>query len=485
MDIKSIHAEFLKQDKSRVKFYFEILLHDLIKIHSKKQSKKYISGCSIRVNRNIVFFDGFAEDGIDDLKGPVAFEYKYKISSIPKEFYSRVEKMLTKKSIEYLIIICPEKINENLKKQKELNEKIIFWGDEEINKLINQNTLEVNNIISNIFKLDLQNTIHSQKNNKETWQESRIKCIENIRQQYRKGKISLFLGAGVSCSVGFPDWNTLLNSLYTNFVNRVVDNSTTSNSTKKYIISNFTNINGGSALSAARYLKEGLSRYKTNSDFIDLIKESLYKVKPTQSPLIIAIVNLCKSRRGNMPIKSIVTYNFDDYLEKSINDAGLNYALICNDEDESETQGLSIYHVHGFIPKDDVVDKKISFIFSEEAYHKVYSEPYHWSNLVQLSMLREKSCLMIGLSMNDPNLRRLLEIASQNNKKNHYVFLKRLKTEDFSKTRSKTRINKDSVNNIINAHHVVQENMMSSFGINIIWYEDYDEIPKLINEIGK
>ncbi|MCY6325657.1 SIR2 family protein [Bacteroides fragilis] len=126
-------------------------------------------------------------------------------------------------------------------------------------------------------------------------------------------------------------------------------------------------------------------------------------------------------------------------------------------------------------------------MFSEEAYHKVYSEPYHWSNLVQLATLRENNCLMIGLSLSDPNLRRLLEIAAQKHSKNnrHYVFMQRLSNDNLIDEGNKERIDIISANKIIQTHHVVQEMMMSSLGTNIIWFEDYDEIPKLLDSIKK
>ena len=50
------------------------------------------------------------------------------------------------------------------------------------------------------------------------WKNEREEHIEKLRESYRRGQFFLFLGAGVSSSAGMPDWNTLLNSLFVNYL---------------------------------------------------------------------------------------------------------------------------------------------------------------------------------------------------------------------------------------------------------------------------
>jgi SIR2-like domain len=38
-----------------------------------------------------------------------------------------------------------------------------------------------------------------------------------------------------------------------------------------------------------------------------------------------------------------------------------------------------------------------------------YANPYSWANLVQMSLLLSQSCLFVGVSLTDPNIRRLLD----------------------------------------------------------------------------
>ncbi len=66
-------------------------------------------------------------------------------------------------------------------------------------------------------------------------------------------------------------------------------------------------------------------------------------------------------------------------------------------------------------------------MFSEDSYHSQFIEPFSWSNLIQLNKLNQNTCLLIGLSLTDPNLRRLLDVSSRKNsekKINHYIIKK-------------------------------------------------------------
>ena len=69
---------------------------------------------------------------------------------------------------------------------------------------------------------------------------------------------------------------------------------------------------------------------------------------------------------------------------------------IYDEHGESSPEKLSIFHVHGYLPHnkfDDIENPQL--IFSEEDYHKVYTDAYCWSNIVQLNYLRENTCLFM------------------------------------------------------------------------------------------
>jgi SIR2-like domain len=80
---------------------------------------------------------------------------------------------------------------------------------------------------------------------------------------------------------------------------------------------------------------------------------------------------------------------------------------------------LPIYHVHGYLPvRDPFSDysprlRSLSdeIVLTEDHYHREAADPYSWANLVQLGAMSRSIGLTIGLSLSDPNLRRLLDAA--------------------------------------------------------------------------
>ena len=152
--------------------------------------------------------------------------------------------------------------------------------------------------------------------------------MTSVKKAYKKGNISLLLGAGVSCSAGLPNWKTLLNSLYTNFVNKIFNDDTVDDDTIKAITNKFIEINNNSTLAIARYLKAGLSQKDDDIMFISAVKDALYSSQRTSSPLIESITNLCIPKRSGAKVKSIITYNFDDLIEESLSKVKLEYKTI-------------------------------------------------------------------------------------------------------------------------------------------------------------
>lgn len=479
MNIENILNLISEQNPSRIGFYFDLIIKNIIKSHLQKQGKKFESEYII----NHIRLDGYSENGIDQYQGPTAFEIKLNSLSANDTFKALL-KILEETHVNQVILICPKNSIKLLKILNENSSKIILWSIEKINELIDKNLEIFENTFDNLFKLDVENEISKKSKH---WKDIRVDILNNVKRVYEEGKFSLLLGAGVSCSAGFPDWKKLLNSLYANYVNKVFNDKSISEDTLKAITQKFIDINNDSTLATARYLKAALSQKNNDTSFIASVKKALYNSPISSSCLVDSIINLCIPKRNGTKIKSIVTYNFDNLIEESLEKFKLEYKTICKDEDQHNENELPVYHVHGYIPNKDKINEDAYLIFSEESYHKVYSEPYHWSNLVQLATLRENNCLMIGLSLNDPNLRRLLEIAAQKHSghNRHYVFMKRMDINSILEQNNDNILDIDSAKKILKIHHVIQEMMLSGLGTNIIWIENYEEIPSLLDFIRK
>jgi hypothetical protein len=314
---------------------------------------------------------------------------------------------------------------------------------------------------------------------------SKRQAISNLTKAFKDEKLVLVLGAGISLEFGIPTWDSLLQKLMVHTIEKDNEIST--------LLSNlFNRIFTPNPLIAGRYLQDYFE--KNNSSFENMVRDVLYKKveKETKSTLLEEIVRLCVAPGKSPNLDSIITYNFDDILEyklektemdipfKSIYGIGMD---VRNDE-------LPIYHVHGFLPQDKKLDKLNAITFGESNYHQQYSDIYSWNNIVQINKFRENTCVFIGSSLTDPNIRRLLDIALKqkgNNRKHHYIFKKKIsKLSLINEIESdKTSNKEETLDLLLKIYERFEENDSSSFGVKTIWVNEWSEIPetlKLIRE---
>ena len=492
----------IDQGGPRGYYSFETLILNLLRHHIESQNKEF----SIIHQRNMLG-DGFAPTGFDSFKEPTLIEVKFKVHS---HSFRQLVTQLTDQSIEgyvehkfkTLLIITAEPIHPKLKsrllEQIDVSNfpfEVVFWEPKELNKIVAKNRAKVNEIANNLFSLRLESAIGRTA---EDWKIDRDDIVEKLKSCYAKGQFTLFLGAGVSSSAGMPDWNTLLNSLFVTYLSkRLVGVDSFGDDHINEMIERLNRIDEPSALMAARYLRKGLAKEQSETrDFFQTVTKNLYTLRnqklPIDSDLLKSIAAMCLPRRTGAKVKSVITYNFDDLMERQLQSNSIQHRSIYTENESYDPDELPVYHVHGFLPENRNSYERLdnsTLVFSEEGYHQIYSESFHWSNLVQLSSFRENNCLMVGLSMTDPNLRRLLDISSRNiETSKHFAFMKRLSSEDFcfdSKGEEKVRVikNQQAAEAFLNKHHALNEELMKELGVIIVWFESYDEIPEIINKI--
>lgn len=319
------------------------------------------------------------------------------------------------------------------------------------------------------------------------WKEKNELYLNELKKSYYMNGMVLFLGAGVSGSAGMPDWGTLISKLITNVISKELLTGLEASEDEIQIIANeLQTINSFSPLVEARYLRASLA-----DEFEKKISENLYrnisKDGITTSKLLDSIVKLCMPKRTGPGIKAIVNYNFDDLLETNLQKNSVRCCPVCTNSYFVYPEQLAIYHVHGFLPRSEDDYKGIPkglIVFSEEGYHNLIQDSYYWSNIIQLNCFLENTCLMIGLSVTDPSLRRLLDVAAKNNSvPKHYVLLKRLLLSEVLERHKEKNFRENIIEAFISMHHKRQEASFQQLGLNIIWFEDYDDIPGIVNRI--
>lgn len=433
---------------------FESRVINYIQMHLS-EDERLVQDMRVRVSNLIKVFDLYLPNGCIKLNiGPhTAIELKYKLE--PDTLYN-------------LSILFKELKNEGIIK----NFYVIYDDQASFSSrlLLKYKRYSKDNFYISSFKKFTKGVRvpYSKIEDETNWKQRNSKLIIDAKDTFSQGHNTFFLGAGLGASVNMPSWNSLLVDLIDRAKNT---NKQHINSDDFIYIDNSCN---HSPLIMARYVE---SLYNNMDDFKNQMHSSLYKdnPKPT-SDLFKAIVEAISTNK----VEQAITFNYDDLLETALIDKNIS---VCSIFDKRHYSGIDfpVYHVHGMVPQYREIDS--TPVLSEKEYHTLYKESFHWSNVVQLQALSRTTCFFIGLSMNDPNLRRLLDISrngiesideGNNDRPYHYAILERKKTDS-----TVVETEKD------NEFFAIQERVMRDLGINVLWYENgnYNEIPRIIRSL--
>lgn len=258
------------------------------------------------------------------------------------------------------------------------------------------------------------------------------------KEAIKNNKISLFLGAGVSASAGIPTWGNLLEQLCVKKGLSKLDSDIDSIIKGRFIIDEY------------EQQKEKMQN-ELNDDMNSILYANIHS-----SSLIKAIADVVVKSN----VESIISYNYDDLVEQEIRKKeNAKCRSIYDKSRQAKGTDIPVYHVHGLISQNGV---NSPIVLGEKEYHKIYQEAYNWSNVEQLHSLCRNVCFFIGLSMNDPNLRRIMDISIDDSEFElvHFAFLRKIEYDI-----------------------PFMEKIMSGFGVNCIWYDNYEDLPKLLRKL--
>lgn len=430
-------------------------------------------------------FDFYLPQGLDT-KTPVFIEVKYvvKESQIAKLLYriNQIHKYARVSLVRLILIVgvLDAELKDYFKSRLSVNEsvQIDVWDISEFQNLANFQLSEFRDIEINPSMVLVNNAL-AELGSRPNAAQIQDSFISQLKREYEKEKIVLVLGAGVSISAGLPSWNRMISVLQAEMITHIVYERQGIPDAKAEQILELTNKyfkesnNSVSPIAQMRLLKSTLAV----NDYNQMVFKALYGNTTKESKLLQAICKICKPNRKSAGVYSIITYNFDDLLERALSETSIEYQVVCKDDDVLSNDDLNVFHVHGYLPNNqNALKQELNLIFSEEEYHQVYNNPYSWSNLVQINSFRDKTCVFIGSSLTDPNLRRLLDISSRKGENpHHFAFLQRP-----SIVKSTQQIS----DSIIKIHREILESLNSTYyrtlGLNIIWVDDFNEIPDLL-----
>ena len=353
-------------------------------------------------------------------------------------------------------------------------------------------------------------------------------AIQSLREAWRAGNLTLYLGAGVSVGNGLPTWERLVLATYFSAIKREHLGGWRPYPNYLYAIAEWHLERGNEPLDiTARKIRRYL---KKPQDFLQSLRQTLYagfldpdeyesaRFKPLEpgalraaNSTLDAVARLCETRRCNgRGVKSVISYNYDCLLETVLHP--LPVQPIWKPLPFAPKK-LPVYHVHGYVPiGDEPGSTAEEIVFTEEQYHQVAQDAYSWSNLAQIQCMSSSVGLMVGLSLSDRNIRRLLDAVNKTPvPTQNYAFLqeprwKQPAPEELDRINEKAitymeRFERSGVKRggvkgptwqsqimgileqLEQLGRDEQTFVLEQLGIRPVWYREHGEIPDIVSEI--
>jgi hypothetical protein len=236
--------------------------------------------------------------------------------------------------------------------------------------------------------------------------------------------ITLIVGAGVSASSGLPTWSTLLRRICATFFCHwefdITRGKRNVNLPPRELSIVFYEEEFWSEEAVAQQIKNCIR----DVDWRYLLRKIAYnydvmgKHGIKNSRLVQSLAHLCTDLPN---FNGIISYNWDNVLELELKALGAKVTPLWQDKQVYPKGSLPIYYPHGYLPLEGGPVSDI--ILAESDYQIEATEPYFWGNLIQTKTFGTSTCIFIGTSITDPNLRRLLHISANISPFSKYAFL--------------------------------------------------------------
>lgn len=259
---------------------------------------------------------------------------------------------------------------------------------------------------------------------------SYLEQVLHLRALNKKGRLALFLGAGISAGCGLPAWKDLLLCL------------------RKKI----GQVTAGEEQNIADKAREIFG-----NRFNYEVADCLYRNGVEISDSLKAV--------ANCGVSKMVCFNFDDLLEEALTMESVPHRVVLNGENfNANYPRLLVFHPHGYLGRFDTASESAdsNIVLSRSDYESLYGNHYCLTNLIQLSMLINHSVLFVGMSLTDQNTVRLLKASREVGVRHwHYALFK------------------DCERNIRKERTLA----LRALGVDPVWIRDYTKVPEIFTKI--
>ena len=263
------------------------------------------------------------------------------------------------------------------------------------------------------------------------------KAVVHLRQQFQSGRLGLVFGAGISKDLDFPDWDNLIEGIA---LHEEIQGKEIYQNAKKW--SNTTSI---TQLIFQHFKQRKLSELEKKfpsiayrekrvlSEWREAVHDVLYKNaqldrknKIASHPYLKKFIPLINHTEFS------VNYNFDDTLEfmlaqedwNSPRKKGKAYQAVWNPYMQFRDDTAVIYHPNGYLPGDKNLHQSENLVFSEETFSDQLIASMSGKLSTLLHLFTKKTCIFVGLSLEDNTLKHLLRQASLISAGNYHYFIR-------------------------------------------------------------
>lgn len=244
-----------------------------------------------------------------------------------------------------------------------------------------------------------------------------------MHQQGRHQRFCLIFGAGCGIGLGFPKWSDLLVRLgskldgFSEAQSTALNEAALAQSIVKLFERQFARSYPPASLADSTTQRKRSAAL--NAAWRDHVYEALYQGVETKEEGTF-VAQACYYRSFVDVIKNAaitITYNFDDSIERSLANARQprevksrrGYTTVYDENSQLPTNSPVIYHPNGFLSHRKAEKPSTHLILSEDSFSAQLTDSIAGRHSVIQSELAQKTCLIVGCSLQDPTLNYLLK----------------------------------------------------------------------------